>query len=91
MRCLPLAASLWGGLVMAAVPPVDLNTATRSQFERLPYIGPARAEAVLRWRESRGPFRSVDDLARVPGFGAGTVKRLTGRIAVQASPPRDAK
>lgn len=48
---------------------VNLNTATSDQLESLPGIGPALAEAIMKERERRGGFRSVEDLLRVRGIG----------------------
>ncbi|MEZ5531883.1 MAG: helix-hairpin-helix domain-containing protein [Steroidobacteraceae bacterium] len=42
----------------------NVDTATREQLETLPGIGPARSVLIMRDR----PYRSVDDLARVPGM-----------------------
>ena len=53
----PLAA--WGG-------PVDINTADASTLAKeLNGVGPARAQAIVAYRNEHGPFRSVDDLALV--------------------------
>lgn len=49
--------------------PVNLNTATSDQLESLPGIGPALAEAIMKERDRRGGFRSVEDLLRVRGIG----------------------
>ncbi len=59
---------------------LDLNTATLEELEALPGIGPARAAAILRWRQHHGPFRRLDDLLEVPGIGPATVGRLRGRV-----------
>jgi competence protein ComEA len=45
-------------------------------------VGPALAERIVRWREREGPFRSVEDLARVPGIGPATVARIRGSVRV---------
>lgn len=67
----------------SAGPPVNLNTASLSQLDALPGIGPARAAAILQEREARGPFASVDELARVPGLGAAAIARLRDRAEVR--------
>jgi competence protein ComEA len=53
----------------APVGPIDLNTATASDLETLPGIGPTLADAIVREREKRGGFKSVDDLKQVRGIG----------------------
>ena len=64
-------------------PPVNLNTASLSDLDALPGIGPARAAAILQEREARGPFASVDDLARVSGLGPAAIARLRDRVVVR--------
>jgi competence protein ComEA len=49
---------------------VDLNTATVEQLDTLPGVGPATAQKIVADRTENGPFRSVEDLLRVPGIGA---------------------
>jgi competence protein ComEA len=57
--------------VIAWAGPVDLNTADAATLAReLKGIGPARAEAIVAWREANGPFKSAEDLVLVQGIGA---------------------
>lgn len=72
----------------APTEPVDLNRASAKELTALPGIGPTLAERIVRDREARGPFRSVEDLARVRGIGPRTVDRLRGRAHVGARPGR---
>ena len=51
--------------------PIDLNTATATDLETLPGIGPTLADAIVREREKLGGFKSVDDLKQVRGIGEG--------------------
>jgi competence ComEA-like helix-hairpin-helix protein len=62
--------------VSPAPPVLNLNTATLTELDALPGLGPARAAAVLQYRERHGSFASVDDLARVPGLGPAALARL---------------
>lgn len=63
---------------------VDLNRATQAELEALPGIGPARAQAIVRWREEHGSFQELEDLLRVPGIGPATLDGL--RSLVVAGP-----
>jgi competence protein ComEA len=59
----------------SADPRININTAGRSELEKLPGIGPAMAERIIKHREQHGSFMSVDDLVNVSGIGE---KRLEG-------------
>ena len=61
---------------------VDLNTATQSQLETLDGVGPKKAQAIIEFRKKNGAFKSVNDLDKVPGFGAKTVTKLKKDIVV---------
>lgn len=52
-----------------AAGPLNLNMATAGDLEALPGIGPTLAEAIVRERERRGGFSSVEDLKQVRGIG----------------------
>ncbi len=62
--------------------PIDLNTATVAVLVGLPGIGPARARAIVAFRDSLGPFRQVEDLQRVPGIRASLIRQLVDRLVV---------
>ena len=61
---------------------VDVNLATVADLVGLPGIGPARARAIVAFRQRNGPFRQLDDLKQVPGFPAALVRQLGGRLRV---------
>src|SRR5664279_1219019 len=61
---------------------VDLNTATQSQLESLSGVGPKKAVAIIEYRKKNGAFKSVDELDKVPGFGAKTVAKLKKDLTV---------
>lgn len=62
--------------------PVDVNTATADQLDALPGVGPATAQAIVEYRTAHGPFRSVDDVAKVRGIGPAKLAALRPKIRV---------
>ena len=48
---------------------VNINTATAEQLQLLPRVGPALAARIIEFRETSGPFRSVDEIIAVKGIG----------------------
>lgn len=55
---------------------LDINSADEEQLVVLPGIGPSKASAIVQWRESNGPFESVDQLTCVRGIGPKTLEGL---------------
>ena len=75
--------------VIAWAGPVDLNTADAATLAReLKGIGPARAEAIVAWREANGPFKSAEDLVLVQGIGARVLE--DNRELIVVSTPEEA-
>jgi competence protein ComEA len=66
-----------------AIGVLNLNTATEEELARLPGIGPAKAQAILRMREQRGPFKKVEDLMQVRGIGRKTFRKLQPMLTLQ--------
>jgi competence protein ComEA len=66
---------------------LDLNRATAEELELLPGIGPSKAAAIVEDRTRRGPFRTVEDLDRVTGFGPKTVRTLAPHLTVLPHAP----
>ncbi|RQW85509.1 MAG: helix-hairpin-helix domain-containing protein [Geobacter sp.] len=56
--------------------PLNPNSLTAAEWEMLPRIGPALAKRIVLDRQYNGEFLSINDLDRVPGIGAATVKQL---------------
>jgi competence protein ComEA len=61
---------------------INLNAATQAELETLPGIGPAKAHAIIAYREEHGPFQSVEELTNVPGIGQATLETLRPLICV---------
>ncbi len=78
----------FAGLVSAAV---DINSATVKELEAVKGIGPAKAKAIIDYREKNGPFKSVDDLKKVKGFGGKTLEKMRPELTVGETPSPTAK
>ena len=70
----------------AAFAAVDLNTATKEQLDALPGIGPAKAEAIIRYRAEKGPFKSVEQIKEVSGIGEKIFQSIKSDLTVGTAP-----
>jgi competence protein ComEA len=62
---------------------VDLNAADAPTLQReLSGIGEAKAKAIVAYRESNGPFSSVDELLEVKGIGKAILDKNRERLQV---------
>lgn len=77
---------LAGFMSLPAWGAVDLNTATQSELESVKGLGPAKAKAILEYREKHGAFKSLDDLTQVKGFGKASVAKLKDELTVAEKP-----
>jgi competence ComEA-like helix-hairpin-helix protein len=51
------------------MPMKDINAATRDDLAKVPQMSSARAETIIHYRDSHGPFTDMAELAEVPGIG----------------------
>ncbi len=65
-----------------ATAPVNLNTATVSDLDSLPRIGPTMAQRIIDYRATNGRFSSIDGLRDVAGIGDKTFDALKDLITV---------
>lgn len=63
------------------MPRVRINSASSSELQQLPGIGPALAQRIVETRNS-GRFTSVEDLLRVPGIGKAKLAKLRDYVEV---------
>jgi competence protein ComEA len=59
---------------------VNINTAAVAELDTLPGIGPGYAERIVAYRESHGPFDTVEDIQDVPGIGPALFSRIKDLI-----------
>ncbi len=62
---------------------ININTADESQLTTLPGIGPAKAKAIISYREEQGMFQTVEGLKEVSGIGDKTFEQLIDLIDIK--------
>ncbi|MGZ3659301.1 MAG: ComEA family DNA-binding protein, partial [Bdellovibrionota bacterium] len=71
-----------GANAKAALPSgalININTASKEELERLPEIGPKKAEAIIQAR----PFHSAEEIMKVKGIKQGIFAKIKSNITVQ--------
>ena len=63
-------------------PLVNLNTASQTELETLPEVGPVTAASILAWRDENGGFTAVDELLEVDGIGDATLEQIAPHVTV---------
>jgi competence protein ComEA len=74
------ASGSGSGSTGAATGPVSLGAATLDQLDALDGIGPGLAQKILDYRSTHGGFRSIDELAEVPGIGEKRLESLRAQL-----------
>jgi competence protein ComEA len=96
MKKLLLLLSLFAVNAIAA--PVNVNTAdAKTISDSLSGIGQKKAEAIVKYREEKGPFKTAEDLTNVAGIGEKTVEKnkndilLSDAAAAVVEPKKETK
>ncbi len=61
---------------------VNINTATQTQLETLPGIGPSTAIKILEYRKEKGKFKKIEDLKEVSGIGEAKFNKVKELISI---------
>ncbi len=61
---------------------LNINTALEEELTSLPYIGTARAQAIISHRNRHGPFRHIEDLLEVESIGPKSVEAIRHSISL---------
>lgn len=64
---------------------LDLNTATLSELDSLPGIGPSKAKAIVAYRDEHKGFGTVEELLNVKGIGPKLLERIRPHVAAGAA------
>lgn len=62
---------------------ININTASASVLDQLWGIGPATAENIINYRESKGDFKQIEEIKNVNGIDEGKFGRWQDKITVE--------
>ena len=61
---------------------VNINTATQTELETLPGIGPSTALKIINYRNENGKFSSIDEIKNVSGIGDSKFENIKKYITI---------
>lgn len=61
---------------------ININTATQTELETLPGIGPSIALKILSYRRENGKFNTIEDIKKVNGIGDNKYSKIKDLIKV---------
>jgi competence ComEA-like helix-hairpin-helix protein len=64
---------------------ISLNKATAPQLSKVPGIDSGLAKAIVEYRQKNGPFKKVEDVAKIPGM----TKEIMKKAGIQADSKGD--
>ena len=59
---------------------ININTASVSELDALPGVGPSKAQAIITYREENGPFKSIEEIKNVSGIGESSFEKIKDLI-----------
>ena len=78
-------------MVSTSFAQVNINTANVEELDTLKGIGPAKAQAIVDYREKNGPFKFGEDLTKVKGIGPKIMEKIKDEISISASTSKTVK
>jgi competence protein ComEA len=70
-------------LALSLFAKVDINTADASALAAIKGLGAKKAEAIVKYREQNGNFKSINDLTKVKGVGKKLLTKIEKEIEVK--------
>ena len=64
---------------------LNVNLASAEELQVLPRIGPALSQRIVDYRQTEGPFVSVEDLDNVSGIGPATLDQFRDFVTIQTN------
>ena len=74
---------LFFGILLSRAPQLSAITLPLiSVFQTIPGIGPSKAERIIDYRNTAGPFQSIEDIKNVSGIGNKTFESIREYLTV---------
>jgi len=61
---------------------ININTASLSELDSLPGIGPSTAQKIIDYREAHGGFSSIEEIMNVSGIGEAKFEKIKDLITI---------
>lgn len=61
---------------------ININTATQSELEKLPGIGPSLAVKIIDFRNKNGKFKKIEQIKNVSGIGENKYNNIKSYICI---------
>ncbi|WP_318508320.1 helix-hairpin-helix domain-containing protein [Bacillus sp. T3] len=61
---------------------VNINKADETELETLPGIGPSKSAAIIEYRTTTCPFKSIEEIQSISGIGEKTFEKLKDKITI---------
>jgi competence protein ComEA len=62
---------------------VNLNKASEAELQTLTGVGPAKATAIIEYRDQNGGFKKVEEIMEISGIGEKTFEKFKDQITVR--------
>jgi len=62
---------------------ININKADATELQNIPGIGPAKAAAIIDYREKNGPFKEPEQLMEISGIGEKTFEKMKDTVTVR--------
>ena len=62
---------------------ININTASQTEFETLPGIGPSLAYKIVEYRERNGKFKTIEDLKNISGIGENKYNQIETFVKIK--------
>ncbi len=71
---------------------VNINTADATELaEMINGVGLKKAQEIVRYREQKGPFKTIEDLANIKGIGQATIEKNRQNMTTSGDAGKHAK